>query len=534
MRAYECREGVGGKVARPVAPPIATKAAMGDGLLDWAYHSNHTLPSTAAVSLVAANRQLVQAVGGFGLCFFGQHFALTVLLLQSLRVLAGPAARGLHAEVSRALEAVPPMQEQEARAVLTKADAQLLKVKASAGEARSALQAGTLDMAAATKLLASAAADARALATEVATAHATLSRLSAFASAVDPAALHGGLAALGAAAAAAWGAVVRSSAGEVLSGATLGSDTAALLGRLATPALEVLHEAHLATTATRDDEPGGWSAWLHATRSESVDGPKEEAPTEPSASPYFFGGLAAVAAGYLQLPPHERRWADAALHATAALLGFLFMRRAKARRLYAAFPVPPHQRCRHAASLLPPLQPSRAAHPFSSPSLMPSLRRAQAAAATCAAAALGATLVVAAARESGVDALLFSAFGEAPAAAEAEAGVAGGVGAEGVAAARASLSDYAQAMLVVAGLAFQLLQARLPFLVRLLLWPILAFEAWLQAGSAAALAAHTHTPATPTGTAAPALPPPANVATGGSGGGRRAAMSPARARPKAE
>ena len=41
------------------------------------------------------------------------------------------------------------MQEQEARAVLTKADAQLLKVKASAGEARSALQAGTLDMAAA-------------------------------------------------------------------------------------------------------------------------------------------------------------------------------------------------------------------------------------------------------------------------------------------------------------------------------------------------------------------------------------------------
>lgn len=78
MRAYECGEGVGGKVARPVAPPIATKAAMADGLLDWAYHSNHTLPGTAAASLVAANRQLVQAVGGFGLCFFGQHFALTV------------------------------------------------------------------------------------------------------------------------------------------------------------------------------------------------------------------------------------------------------------------------------------------------------------------------------------------------------------------------------------------------------------------------------------------------------------------------
>ena len=174
--------------ARPVLAPShasePTKAAMADALLDWAYHSNQTLPGTAVVSLVAANRQLVQAVGGFGLCFFGQHFALTVLLLQSLRVLAGPAVRGLHAEMSRALEAVPPMPEEEARAVLTKADAQLLKVKASAGEARSALQAGTLDTAAAAKLLASAAADARSLATEVATAHATLSRLSAFASAV--------------------------------------------------------------------------------------------------------------------------------------------------------------------------------------------------------------------------------------------------------------------------------------------------------------------------------------------------------------
>ena len=145
---------------------------------------------------------------------------------------------------------------------------------------------GTLDTAAAAKLLASAAAEAKALATEVATAYATLSRLSAFASAVDPAALHGGLAARGAAAAAAWGAVVRSSAGEVLSGGTLGSGTAALLGRLATPVLEVLHEAHL---ATRDDEPGGWSAWLHATRSESVDRPEEEAPTQASASLYFFG-----------------------------------------------------------------------------------------------------------------------------------------------------------------------------------------------------------------------------------------------------
>ena len=351
---------------------------MADALLDWAYHSNQTLPGTAVVSLVAANRQLVQAVGGFGLCFFGQHFALTVLLLQSLRVLAGPAVRGLHAEMSRALEAVPPMPEEEARAVLTKADAQLLKVKASAGEARSALQAGTLDTAAAAKLLASAAADARSLATEVATAHATLSRLSAFASAVDPAALHGGLAALGAAVAAAWGAVVRSPAGEVLSGATLGSDTAALLGRLATPAMEVLHEAHLATTATHDDAPGGWSAWLHATRSGSVDAPKDEVPTEPSASLSIFGGLAAVAAGYQQLPPHERRWADAALHATAALLGYLFMRRAKARPLYAASPLPPHRRCPHAASLLlPPSSPlTSASHPSSAPSLMPSLRRA--------------------------------------------------------------------------------------------------------------------------------------------------------------
>ena len=201
------------------------------------------------------------------------------------------------------------MQEQEARALLTKADAQLLKVKASAGEARSALQAGTLDTAAAAKLLASAAAEAKALATEVATAHATLSRLSAFASAVDPAALHGGLAALGAAAAAAWGAVVRSSAGEVLSGATLGSDTAALLGRLATPALEVLHEAHLATAATRDDEPGGWSAWLHATRSESVDRPEEEAPTQASASLYFFGPSSAASLPWRRATcscPHTR------------------------------------------------------------------------------------------------------------------------------------------------------------------------------------------------------------------------------------
>ena len=140
--------------------------------------------------------------------------------------------------------------------------------------------------------------------------------------------------------------------------------------------------------------------------------------------------------------------------------------------------------------------------------------------------------MVAAARESGADALLASAFGEAPAAAEAEAGVAGGVGTEGMAAARVSLSDYAQATLVVAGLAFQLLHARLPFLARLLLWPVLAFEAWLQACSAAALATRTRAPATPTGKAVPAVPPPTNVAT--DGGGQRAAVSPARARPKAE
>ena len=114
--------------------------------------------------------------------------------------------------------------------------------------------------------------------------------------------------------------------------------------------------------------------------------------------------------------------------------------------------------------------------------------------------------MVASARESGADALLASAFGEAPAAAEAEAGVAGGVGTEGMAAARVSLSDYAQATLVVAGLAFQLLHARLPFLARLLLWPVLAFEAWLQACSAAALATRTRAPATPTGKAAPAVP----------------------------
>ena len=232
---------------------------------------------------------------------------------------------------------------------------------------------------------------------------------------------------------------------------------------------------------------------------------------------YFFGGLAAVAAGYLQLPPRERRWADAGLHATAALLGYLFMRRAKARRLYAASPcaAPPAMPTRRFPSAAPPAL--SACPPPLFFSLPHALRHAKAAAATCAAAALGATLVVAAARERGTVALLASAFGEAPAAAEAEA---------------EALSVYAQATLVVAGLAFQLLHARLPFLVRLLLWPTLAFEAWLQACSATALAARPRAPPTPTPTAAPASPPPANVATGD--GGRRAAVSPARARPKAE
>ena len=312
--------------------------------------SMETLPGTAVVSFVATNRQLVQTVSGFGLCFFGQHFALTVLLLQSLRVMAGPAARGLYAEVSRAAAAVPPMEEQEARTMLTKADARLLTVKASVGVTRSALQAGTLDAAAAAKLLAAAAAEARALASEVAMAHATLSRLSAFASTVDPAAVHGGLAALGAAAAAAWGAVVRSSAGEVLSGATLGSDAAALLGRLATPAVEALHEVHLAATTARDDEAeaGGWSAWLPASRAEGADGTKEDTPLLGRYTPllYCFGGLSAMAARYLQLPPHERRWADAALHAAAAMVGFLFMRRAKVRCLFYTPPYTPPPVCR--------------------------------------------------------------------------------------------------------------------------------------------------------------------------------------------
>ena len=81
-------------------------------------------------------------------------------------------------------------------------------------------------------------------------------------------------------------------------------------------------------------------------------------------------------------------------------------------------------------------------------------------------------------------------------------GTAGAAFPVGVAGARArvSLSDYAQATLVVAGLAFQLLHARLPFLARLLLWPVLAFEAWLQACSAAAMVlASSALAANPTG-----------------------------------
>ena len=82
---------------------------------------------------------------------------------------------------------------------------------------------------------------------------------------------------------------------------------------------------------------------------------------------------------------------------------------------------------------------------------------------------------------------------------------------------------------MVAGLAFQLLHARLPLLFRLLLWPVLALEAWLQACSAAALAARA-APAT----AAPAAAPPGVAAASASGAGGRAAASPARARPKAD
>ena len=42
---------------------------MADALLDWAYHSNQTLPGMAVASLVTTNRQLASsAVGGFGLC----------------------------------------------------------------------------------------------------------------------------------------------------------------------------------------------------------------------------------------------------------------------------------------------------------------------------------------------------------------------------------------------------------------------------------------------------------------------------------
>ena len=50
---------------------------MAEAVLDWAY-SNQTLPGSIVVDFVATNRQLVQAVGGLGLCFYGQHFALTV------------------------------------------------------------------------------------------------------------------------------------------------------------------------------------------------------------------------------------------------------------------------------------------------------------------------------------------------------------------------------------------------------------------------------------------------------------------------
>ena len=37
----------------------ADRHEMADALLDWAYHSNQTLPGTAMASVVATNRQLV-------------------------------------------------------------------------------------------------------------------------------------------------------------------------------------------------------------------------------------------------------------------------------------------------------------------------------------------------------------------------------------------------------------------------------------------------------------------------------------------
>ena len=371
--------------SQPRTPTIA------DSLLDLLYDKPEPPPQLElalnASRLVASHSRSLQAVGGLALCFYGKHLRLTVLFVQALRVVAGPVVSRLQAELIAAWAAAPAMDEAEARKLLEDSRVALAALRDSA---RVALHTDERH-----KLAALRAAAAR-LAHEAGAAHAALSGLSTLAAAVDPVALQGGVAALLAATAAAWGAATQSSAGSVLSGANLGADAGALLGRLAQPALDWAHEAHLAA-------------------GERLAAGLEGASTGAGSGE---GLLSSVAASYLHLPPQLRRWVDAGARAGAGAAGWLLMRRAKA------------------------------------------------AATTCAAAALGAGLVGSA------------VLGED----EEE-------GANGEGEGESGWEDVATLVLAVAGLCFQLVSAsRLGVVARVVLWPVLVLEGLLQSGEAVSVA----------------------------------------------
>ena len=218
--------------------------------------------------------------------------------------------------------------------------------------------------------------------------------------------------------------------------------------------------------------------------------------------------MASLEDAFTPLSAQKRRWALAALDAASAAVGYIIARKAKAT------------------------------------------------AATLAAAALGATALVSSARRLGGDSLVLEAYAVAkengvaewlpfdlewPPAADALASPGDDSGTRALETWLDASWQQLRLVLIVVGLLYQLTSAeRLPLLLRLFIWPLLVFEGWLEALSAANAAmpmAVRHANSAPTvlgggGAAAAAADEKPAAAAKSTATAARATSSPARSRSK--
>jgi uncharacterized membrane protein YgcG len=413
--------------------------------------------STLFSALLSHQQSLLQAAAGTTLLLQAKHVKHTVLFAQAVRLLAAPALADAATSVlqtwsnlTAAAASLPSTEVAEAESILKAATQQLSETRVAMADATARWRDGTLDAKQFSTEMSRAKTKAADLASMIASADATVSFAAAVMGRVDPRELYKTLSTPLAAMASALALSTSSSAAAVLHGCPLGAEISRVVA-------------------------------TQVSRVASVAGPARLA-----------RGLEDVVA---PLSPHKRLWALTAVDAGAAMVGYLFARRAKG------------------------------------------------VAATLSAVAFGASLIVSAARTAGFDALLIGddegktaaecapsgwslwSFGGAREPGEDEQEREGRLEARW---------QQVRLLLVGLGLLYQACShSKLPLLLRLFVWPFLLFESWLAMLSETAAqqplvrrnssASSDRSGSSPDGTRP-------STAGGGHKSGSRASVSPAKAR----